>query len=88
MVSGHGKTKLYLHRFKLIDNPMCPCNDGAQSSEHLIYDCKILESRRKALKHQIKTSGGTGPTTNSDLVAKYSHAFSRFIRLIDFHKLQ
>jgi len=23
-VSGHGKIKSYLHRFKLIDNPMCP----------------------------------------------------------------
>jgi hypothetical protein len=32
IVSGHGKTKSYLHRFKLIDNPMCPCDEGAQSS--------------------------------------------------------
>jgi hypothetical protein len=24
IVSGHGKTKSYLHRFKLIDNPMGP----------------------------------------------------------------
>jgi hypothetical protein len=38
IVSGHGKTKSYLYRFKLIDNPMCPCiGGGAQSSEHLIY---------------------------------------------------
>ena len=28
MVSGHGKIKSYLHRFKLIDNPMCPCSGG------------------------------------------------------------
>jgi hypothetical protein len=28
MVSGHGKTKSYLHRFRFIDNPMCPCNGG------------------------------------------------------------
>ena len=59
IVSGHGKTKSYLHRFKLIDNPMCPCNEGTQSTEHLIYECKILESQRKTLKHQIKTDGGT-----------------------------
>jgi hypothetical protein len=73
-----GKMKSYLHRFKLIDNPMFPCSEGTQSSEHLIYDCKILERQRRTLKHLIKTSGGTWPTTNSDLVAKYSHAFSRF----------
>ena len=88
IVSGHGKTKSYLHRFKLIDNPMCPCTEGAQSSEHLIYDCKILEDQRKALKHQIKIRGGTWPTTNSDLVAKYPHAFSRFVKSIDFDQLQ
>ena len=28
IVSGHGKTRAYLNRFKLIDNPMCPCNEG------------------------------------------------------------
>ena len=30
IVSGHGRTKSYLHRFKLIDTPMCPCNEGTQ----------------------------------------------------------
>jgi hypothetical protein len=24
----HGKPKSYLHMFRLIDNPMCPCNGG------------------------------------------------------------
>jgi len=37
IVSGHGKTKVYLNRFNLTDNPMCPCNEGEQSGEHLIY---------------------------------------------------
>jgi len=58
IVSDHGKTKSYLHRLKLIDNLMCPCNEGAQTSEHLIYDGKILEFQRNTLKHQIKSSGG------------------------------
>jgi hypothetical protein len=90
IVSGHGKTKSYLHRFKLIDNPVCPCNGegGPQSSEHLICDCEILEIQRENLKHKIKTSGGTWPTTNSHLVAKYSHAFTRFIKSVDFYNLQ
>jgi hypothetical protein len=78
IISGHGKMKSYMHRFKLMDSPKFPCSEGTQSSEHLIYDCKILERQRRTLKYLIKTSGGTWPTTNSDLVAKYSHAFSRF----------
>jgi hypothetical protein len=43
IVTGHDKTKSYLHRFKLTDNPTCPCNKGAQSTEHIIYECKILK---------------------------------------------
>jgi len=70
IVCVHGKTKSYLHGFKLIDNPMCPCSGGAQSSEHLIYDCEILEIQRKTMKHQIKTSAGTWPITNREFVPK------------------
>ena len=31
IIIGHGKAKAYLNRFKLTDNPMCPCNEGEQS---------------------------------------------------------
>jgi hypothetical protein len=37
LVTGHGKTKAYLHRFKLADDPMCPCNEGQQTSDHIIF---------------------------------------------------
>ena len=40
------------------------------------------------MKHQIKTSGGTWPATNRELVAKYLHEFTRFIKSVDFYKLQ
>jgi len=40
------------------------------------------------MKHQLKTSGGTWPTNNRELVAKYSHTITRFIKSIDFYKLQ
>ena len=52
IVSGHGKTRAYLNRFKIIDDPMCPCNEGEQTVEHLIYVCSILEPRRSTMiKH-------------------------------------
>ena len=88
MVTGHGKTKSYLHRFKLTESPTCPCNEGAQTPEHLIYVCKILEIQRNTLKQNITARGGSWPPTNSELVAKHLHAFSLFIRSIDFNKLQ
>jgi hypothetical protein len=84
IVTGHGKTKLYLHRFRLADNQSCPCNEGAQLPEHIIYECQILEHQRCSLKQHITASGGYWPPANSDVVAKYLNAFSRFISSIDF----
>jgi ribonuclease HI len=78
IVSGHGKTKSYLHRFKLLDNPMCICNEGTQSTEHLMYNCKILDSQRKTLQHQIKTGGGTWPTSKIFTHIFKIHQIDRF----------
>jgi hypothetical protein len=88
IVTGHGVTKSYLHRFNLINNPLCPCGVGAQSSEHLIYDCKILALERDILKQQIKTRGGTWPPTKSDFIEIHLDVFSKFIISVDFQKLQ
>jgi len=67
---------------------MWPCNEGAQSPENLIYDCRILEFQKKSLQHQIKNRGGAWPITNSDLLAKYTNERSRFIKPVDLYKLQ
>ena len=75
-VTGHGKTKSYLHRFKLADNLMCPCNEGAQSPEHIIYECKILKQQRSSLKQHITACGRHWPPDNSEMVAKYLNPFS------------
>jgi hypothetical protein len=88
MVTGHGKTKSYLHRFKLMKSPTCPFNEGAQTPEHLIYACKLLEVQRSSLKQHITAGGGSWPTTNGELVATHLDTFSRFIKSIDFNKLQ
>jgi len=66
IVTGHGKTKSYLHGFKLADNPSCPCNEGQQTPQHIIYECKNLEAQRSSLIKQITTRGGDWPTTNND----------------------
>ena len=61
--SGQGKTRTYLNRFKLIDDPMCPCNEGEQSVEHLIYVCSILEPHRSTTIKHITTTGRIWPPT-------------------------
>jgi hypothetical protein len=88
IVTGHEKTKSYLLRFKLTDNLTCPSNKGVQTPEHLIYDCKLLEDQKSSLKQHIMADGGNWPTTNNELVASYLKSFSRFVKCIDFNKLQ
>jgi hypothetical protein len=88
LVTGCGKTKAYLYRFKLTDSPTCPCNEGAQTPEHLIYTCKILAFERNSLEQHITAGGGSWPTTKSELVTTHIDAFTRFDKSIDFNKLQ
>jgi len=87
LVTGHRKSKSYLHRFKLIDNPTCPCNEGQQTSEHIIFECNIFEAQRTSLIKQIMVSGGTWLPANDQLITKYLNTFSKFVKSIDFQKL-
>jgi hypothetical protein len=87
LVTGHGKTKSYLHRFNLTDDPRCTCNEGQQTPDHIIYDCSIVEAQRSYLMKQVALSGGTWPPTKEELTSKYLKAFTRFVKLIDFENL-
>jgi len=49
-VTGHGKRKAYLHRFKIIENPTCTCGKAVQTTDHLIFECETLTKERDKLK--------------------------------------
>ena len=66
---------------------MCPCNEGEQTVEHLIYVCSILEQRRSTMIKHI-TRGGIWPPTNNELIDKYLTIFTEFVKSIDFTKVQ
>ena len=87
LVTGHGKIKSYLHRFKLLDNPTCPCNVGHQTTEHLIYRCRITEKESRILQRTITASGGKWPPSNKDLLHRHLQAFQKFTKAIDFSLL-
>ena len=87
LVTGHGKTKSYLYRFKLADDPTCPCNEGQQTPDYLIFECNIVEDQRSALIKQVKVSGGSWPPAKDELITKYIKEFLSFVKSIDFQKL-
>jgi hypothetical protein len=50
IVTGHGKTKEYLQRFKIIEDPTCTCRKAVQTTDQLIFECETLTKDRKILK--------------------------------------
>jgi hypothetical protein len=47
LITGHGKLRSYLHRFGLIDNPMCLCEEEEQTTDHLMFQCNKLTKELK-----------------------------------------
>ena len=50
IVTGHGNIKAYLYKYKIIDDPTCPCRKGPHTVQHIIFDCPLLEKEREKLK--------------------------------------
>jgi hypothetical protein len=61
ILTGHRKTRSYLHRFGgFITNPKCQCDDGEdQTIQHLIVQCTKLTAHRNKVIKEIKRTGGT-----------------------------
>ena len=86
MVTAHGKTRSYLHRFKIIESPECPCGNGTQTVEHLLYDCDTLSNERGKLIANI-TKEDHWPMWKSVLVSKYLKQFTHFSNSIDYENM-
>ena len=87
LVTEHGETRSYLHRFKLTDDPMCRCNEGQQTSDHIIFDSNLPEAQSGLMIRKIVGSGGSRPPEMDVQTTKYLQAFSIFLKSIDFQKL-
>jgi len=87
ILTGHGKSKTYLHSFKIIQSPECSCKHGDQTTDHLLYDCEILGKEREKLVAYISREEDW-PVRKRELVNKYLKQFTNFANSIDFEKLQ
>ena len=80
-VSGHGKTRDYLHRFNMTEGPTCPCGKGNQTTDHIIYACEMLiKERDRRRKTVIRTN--KWPINNRDLIRRHYKEFTNFINEI------
>ena len=79
LVTGHVKTKLYLHRFKITVKATCLCNMEDQTLDHVLYNCI---RHTKILKQEILKTG-SWPANNEELTSKYLKTCLTFTKTID-----
>jgi hypothetical protein len=86
MVTGHGKTRAYLHQFKLMEHATCVCNKGDQTIDHLINQCTLFQTQRELLTSNVLKSGNW-PVSKYELITKHMKSFLTFIKSMDFDQL-
>jgi len=87
VLSGHGKTRAYLHRFKLREEATCICGKKDQTMDHPLFNCIKTREQRDLLKRRINKQMNL-PDNKQELITKYRKVYSEFIESIDFEQLQ
>jgi hypothetical protein len=85
-LTAHGKTGAYLHRFKILEKADCPCGNGDQTSDHLLYQCTILNKQREIFKRNVIKSG-KWPASKQEIISRHLKSFLLFLNSINFDLL-
>ena len=86
IVTGHGNIKTYLYKYKIIESPMCSCEEGDQSVGHILYECKLLEQDRDRLKAVVIRTENW-PVSKDKLNIKFYKNFKEFTNTILLDKV-
>jgi hypothetical protein len=86
MVTGHGNIRSYLHRFKILETPTCPCGTEDQTIDHLFYVCELLNKKRDSLISTVLQTD-VWPISKKTLIRKHFKIFVKFTNEISFEKL-
>jgi hypothetical protein len=87
ILTGHGNIKAYLHRFHISDERKCPCGDGDQTIDHIIYDCPRLKEERNKLRVAVNKTENW-PVSKGDLLKRHYKEFLKFVKSIYFEDLK
>jgi predicted hotdog family 3-hydroxylacyl-ACP dehydratase len=86
IITGHRKTRAYLHRFKITEDPTSTCGKAVQTTDHLIFECETVTEERKRLK-TTALQEGNWPINKNDLMRRHHKEFVKFINDIPFDNL-
>jgi hypothetical protein len=86
MVTGHGNIRSYLHRFKILDTPTCPCGTKDLTVDHLLYECELPNKEGDGLISTVLQTD-VWPISKETLIRKHFKIFVKFTNGISFDKL-
>ena len=87
VLSGHGKTRAYIHRFNLRGEATCICGKEDQTTDHTLFHCTKTSAQRNLRKLRINKIMNLH-LNKLELITKYRKVHSAFIESIDFDLLQ
>ena len=64
----------------------CPCGEGDQTTDHIIYDCARLKEERDRLREAVNKTE-VWLTSKRNLLQRHYNEFSKFINSISFEEL-
>jgi hypothetical protein len=53
--TGHCRLKRHLHRISVEDSPHCECNQGVETVEHFLLECRRYTRQRGRLREEART---------------------------------
>jgi hypothetical protein len=78
MVTGHGKRRSYLQRFKIIETPIYPCGTAEQIIDNLLSECELINRERDNLISAVfKRAFWT--ISKNRLITKHFKIFAKYI---------
>jgi hypothetical protein len=86
ILSGHGKTREYLHSFNITEEPTHPRGKGDQTTDHIIYACERLTKERDRLRKTVIRTN-KWPINKRDLIRRHYKEFTNSVNKIQFDKL-
>jgi hypothetical protein len=80
------KNGAYLHLFKIVEKPTCPCGKEDQTTDHLIFECELLTKERDRLKSTVIQTN-KWPTNKKNLIKRHYKDYTKFVNEIAFDEL-
>ena len=76
-----------MSKYKIIGSPMCSCDEGEQSVDHILYECKFLEHDSNTLK-AVAIRSQKWPVSKDKLSIIFYKNFKGFADSIILDKFQ